>query len=820
VIGIAGAIGLLALARPGVAQPPAPAFGGPAGEVQLEVEQFGMGNTVRPGDWAGVRVRVTDSAPKQREVVIQMTVTDADSDRALIQREITTNPGVPQGTWLYARLPAGFRTGEALNISAYEAVEVAGEGLRPGRLLGTNRLVSKRVVEPTTSLMAVIGPKTFGLNRYSDRPGSQSPYPPFGHELVEIVSGMAPGESMPDRWIGYEPFGVLVWGGGNPSELRAERAAALKEWVRRGGHLVIVLPAVGENWTNPQASELHELLPAVSVSRREGVDLSAYRALITFEPRANLPRDGVVYRFTRPEGVPENEAMIILTGPDGDGVVSRRLYGAGMVTLVGLDLNNRLLAEFEGLEPVVFWNRLLGRRGPLPTQPQLTEYFKGEVPSRSGDVDFDLEIVGLISQPGDAATGILLGLVLFIGYWLVAGPLGFALLKRRGFVRHSWLAFAAAGAVFTAIAWGGATLIRPRQVAADHVTLIDHVFGQPVDRARSWLSVLIPWYGDATVAVGEENAKANSERPEFINLIAAWDPPSATGPVGSFPDARGYVVDARNPSSLTIPVRSTVKQVQADWAGGPVWKMPFPVAGPDGAPTKLTAVENTPPIGGSWATGSLTHDLPGALTDFTIIVVPRLVPLRASGAKFTGMYANAQAFSGDEWLPGDPLDLAQVTRRITGMDPNAAAQFKRLRDRWAATDNIQQTMAPNQRPVSANDAERLLGVAFFTQLEPPGFDEGGRLGGGAAVARRRLTHGWDLGRWFGQPCIIIVGRVGDDKKPGPCPIPLTVDGRKLPTTGTTIVRWIYPLPDNPPDPTPRPESSTEPGAAERTGGGV
>lgn len=54
---------------------------------------------------------------------------------------------------------------------------------------------------------------------------------------------------------------------------------------------------------------------------------------------------------------------------------------------------------------------------------------------------------------------------------------------------------------------------------------------------------------------------------------------------------------------------------------------------------------------------------------------------------------------------------------------------------------------------------------------------------------RVVTHGLDLGRWFAQPCIIVVGRLDESAESGAgeSPVPLAVDGVLAPTSGTTIV---------------------------------
>src|SRR5204863_9539405 len=104
------------------------------------------------------------------------------------------------------------------------------------------------------------------------------------------------------------------------------------------------------------------------------------------------------------------------------------------------------------------------------------------------------------------------------------------------------------------------------------------------------------------------------------------------------------------------------------------------------------------------------------------------------------------------------------------------------------------------------------------QLPPP------RSGEGASqyAAQRAATHGWDLSLWFTHPCVMVVGHIDE----APTPVPLTVDGKAVPTKVMTFVRWVYPLPDNPPEYTrkaepekdgtpdnapPAPEPTPEPG---------
>src|SRR5262245_45470236 len=485
-------------------------------EVKVELERFGVGNMARRGEWCGIRVRIMDSATKQRELVVRLAGYDPDGDTPVYQREVSANPGVWQGIWLYCRLPFNDKAAP-LVVSAYEAVEGTTDagvaGYRAGRLVGRLQLnpLGSSVLPKTDGLIGMMGSRYLGLRNYALRPNGEA-WHPMNHEVWEIATGINPAD-LPDRWLGLVPFEALVWGQGEISELRPDRASAVREWVQRGGHLVVVLPPVGQTWTNPTSNELHDIMPVVSVARQENADLRPYQQLLMPRNDAMFPKSGVVHTFRRSSEAKPEEAMEILSGPDGKCVVVRRLVGAGMVTLVGLDLNQTAFSQFDMITPEVFWHRIFGRRGTvtLPTQNDPSARQQMILSRRAWYVDGD--IPEMIKESGQAAAGVLAGFAVFVCYWLIAGPLGYAALKRRGWSRHAWVAFVGAAGIFTAMAWGGARLLRPQKLEAKHVSIVDHVFGQPVQRARTWASVLIPWYGTATISVGdgsESDATTNS----------------------------------------------------------------------------------------------------------------------------------------------------------------------------------------------------------------------------------------------------------------------------------------------------------------------
>ena len=801
----------------------ASASAGQPGEIKVEVEKFGVGKIARPGEWTGFRLRVLDTSSKPREVLVRLSVRDPDGDFAVAQRDITTNPNTWQGVWLYQRLPFSFRAGDPLTVACFEAVEVKDSAgkvrFEAGRRLGDVRITPQTLVESCDGMIAVVGTRTAGLNNYGVTLASGTT-PALSHEISHITVLSAPNE-LPDRWMGLMQFETVVWTAGDPAELRGERAAALREWVKRGGHLVIVLPPVGQTWTSSANNELYDMLPAVTFSRRENVDLAPFRSMLTHSTRIRLPRNTVLHTFTPVKDAAPSEAMQILKTPASSGssecVVARRLVGTGAVSLVGFDLNNRELADMAAIDADILWNRILGKRGIFPSPSELTEMAKptlnsgGPVSERT-NISVDHDIPALINHTATAGTGVLLGILAFGTYWLLAGPLGFYILKQKTKTHYAWLAFIGTGIVFTALTWTGAALLRPGKTEATHLTILDHVYGQPTQRARSWMQVLIPRYGDANLVVGDPADK------DPQHAIAAWEPRTTGSNATAFTDTRDYIAEWRTPSTLTVPVRATIKQVQIDWASGPRLKMPIPVK-PEGSTSdeppslKLQKIKRGS-VEREAVVGILKHELPAALTDVRIIVVRHQQPMSGQSSDALPVDANVYGLTGP-WLPGAPLDLEIVTSEAS----RDSLATKVLSDLMPPTKGTLQTLgAVQEEKPNADLAPRhLLATTLYGMLEPPPRDQ---MSASIMAFRRYHTHGYDISRWFSQPCVIILGHLGEGigKDSQPSPVPLTLDGEALSTRGMTLIRWIYPLADAPPDVSPARalEDSAAPPAAQPT----
>ncbi|HVU63005.1 MAG TPA: hypothetical protein VHC70_03445 [Phycisphaerales bacterium] len=818
-----------------------------ANEITLEVKSFGITGLARPGEWTGVRIAVNDSSEKVRNVMVRLSVLDPDGDTALMQRVIVTNPGAVQTLWLYLRLPFGASQGFDTDITASEAIE-SGTGTGDAQQYVSGRLLGRQpfTVSPTSLIPAWVGMLPVvgygaGLEQYKWEADSRLDFAVTGHELTFVMPQL-PMSGLPDRWQGYSGITALAWTSAasddNPLNMRKDQADAIREWVIRGGHLIVVLPNVGQNWVGQPGNPLADILPAAKVTRTEGVDLNKYRALLTSDREVSLSQDpAIVQSFTPAIGdVWPSDTFPIMVGPEGDVVVLRRSVGCGMVTVVGLDVASQKLQRItHGFMADQFWNRILGKRLRTLTLAEISagDKFK-PFPGQAEDAvqsyaysvhakEIDAGIAKAVNDEGKAAMGLMMAFFVFVAYWLIAGPIGYFLLKQRNWKQHAWVGFVAATAVFTLVAWGGANLLKPQRVHGKHLTILDGVYGQTTQRARSWIGMYLPSYGEQEISV----APAPGSPPpgggvgsEWHNLIATLDTPAANGASGwsSFPDARGYIVEARKPDSSDFPSRATTRQVQVDWAGSlpEGWGMPHPVADasvPVGQEIKLVDRKDKDGNRTGWGIeGKFVHGLPSSLLNvwFTIVREPLASesPSIPPGERIRMTYSMGRI---QEWKPNDPIDLGVLFEK-------PGRESGKLDEDCLIRSN---SYMASQFDSEFNPSEFGFNTAFFDMLRPPDWMRGQNSGSGTRyVYRRETTHGFDLSRWFTQPCVIIVGELGGEgSDAAECPVPIRVSGNDVRKrlTGRTIVRWVYPLEASPFRAAPKPKQEGESAAGSAAG---
>ena len=794
---------LAATAQAGAMQPAEDA------DVEIEVEQIGVGNAYRPGAITAMRLVLTSSLDEPTPAWVQWEVPNAEGDIAEYGRSVVLNPGSRELLWLYAPLSPHTTDNTRWTVRVFEERD----GRRRRELGGDSRISPARTgsarIDLDTGMIAVVGRARMRLEDYSNTWNKRT-NPPGAHESTRIISGIAP-QAMPDRWEGLIAFEAVVWSDAVPQQLRVDSAAALREYVRRGGHLIIILPEAGNPWGLGLLAEtwLDDLLPG-QAPRKVDVMLSKLMPIIS---KTRLPpvRDfELSLRVFKEIGgsfnAIDNRYEPLVAMEDGRVIAVQRLVDFGRITIIGIDLTSQRLASMRLPQADAFWNRILGRRNDTP-QPDELLIMQDNDPrmlsrGSANEVSIgDGRLLDGINKSGEAAGGLLAAALLFAAYWVVAGPGGFFFLKHQRMVRHSWLVFAATAGVFTAIAWGGVRLLRQSDTEFRHVTFLDHVVrpgtslgSEPhYQRAVSWGSLYLPKYGTVDVSIEPDPGESGQ------NLLFTWEAPPPKQP-DRFPNVDRYVIDVgRSPADYKLPVRAAATQLYVNWMGAldPDWGGTLRVdpddpirviAGPDGSPR---------------LSGTLINDLPGVLRDVCVIWVSNnripqrqyvweddelswVPPFRSGEMLNTGdMWASDAG--AEPWYPGTTLSLADfVPDGTTDLQRNIDKKY--IDPEEGDGLNIPGVGRPEWQAGNLHNYMEMLSI--YHQLTPPRYIREGNKDPETAVITRRLTRELDLSAWFTRPCLIIIGYLDASETP----VPILVDGKTPRSEGLTVLRWIYPLP--------------------------
>jgi hypothetical protein len=788
--------------------------GAHAQDVEIKLLQFGVGSNYRAGELTGIQLELTSRLPETMQVWAQWDMPNADGDIAECGRSLALMPGRPTQVWLYAPLPPPPKSLNNQTIWTVRVYEERDERRR-GELAATRispALANANFVPIESGMIAVVGASSMGLEGLDVTAPSGVARPVAANEPTRIVRGITPAQ-LPDRWDGLKGFEAVAWSHDKPQELRADQAEAIKQYVRNGGHLIINLPQVGDPWSLglTGSNELDELLPARSLDKVPRRDESVpVKLMLPILSKGNkLPRDievsiRVFKDLTGSFDAIDNHYEPLIALPDGRVVVVRRTYGQGFVTVIGIELSSQLTAM--GLPQAdAFWNRILGRRADTPTAAEVADIdadrrlSKGqinEVLAGSG-----IAIEHMIALSGEASRALLLALVLFGAYWLLAGPLGFAILRRQKLSHHSWVAFLVATALFTAIAWGSVSLLRSDDISVKHVTFLDYIARPDGERANdpqlaravSWLSVYLNKYGPVQIGL----MPAQEER----NLLLSWPAPRRENQ--PFPNVDRYTVDVgRDPTVFSIPARSTTAQFYANWRGPLDRNWGGMIVADPRNPVSVNMIDKREHS----LAGTLTHQLPGTLTNVIVLwikndrVPPRRYQVEGEEVRpwvpptDTRILNNGEAWVYPSWDPDTPLDLSQLSvgassSRRTGS--TYTSLFRYLEDKYKKPFESNTRMSGlDTIPSDSNIRDYFEMLSMYNQLTPPEYQSQRDLPVDQVVVTRDLGRELDLSVWFTRPCLIVIGRLENSTSP----VPLRIEGGEHMTSGLTIVRWVYPLP--------------------------
>lgn len=800
-----------------------------AQQIDIALEHFGVGDHARPGDIIGAEFSLKAEVDSSTPVEFVWELPDGNGDIAQISRMLVVNPGQTERVWMYARIPPTPNAGSLLDdIYTVRAWEYR-DGARV-RQLGAGRVSAQTCTNPIVAvdiesdLIGVVGTGRMGLDVFAT-PMQGLNWIPSMNVLTQIARGLTP-QSLPDQWEGLSGYQALIWSEGDPKAMSSDVANALREWIFRGGNFVIVLPEVADPWgvSTPAKHALTDLMPAWKVVRDGAVPVTSVLPLVSRTSKLLNPKATISVAFfeAAPTKSPYQAQLLMpvardsrtgLPVPrpdshDGQAVALSRSYGHGTISVVGIDVDGlfRRALSNEGIpRGDVFWNRILARRADTPSPAEYT-MLQRATPTRlvtRGTNSVDLgrgELVNsAIGMVGRAALGILGAFLLFLVYWVCAGPGGFAILKWRGWERHSWVVSTGLAMAFGVTVWAVGSRVGTARARTQHLTVLDSIWrsaqDEPADerifqRATCWFSVFLPGYSSTTVAVGNSG--------DNRNVLTSWSPPPG-GASSTFPNPAIAAGSVSSPNSMRVTARSTSASFEAQWLGSvsPQWgKMPF---GSDAKRPLTQTIVTGDPVRVS-LTGLIEHRLPGPLRNVHFIHV---TPIRAPLPTAVGN--NASAVTEDaqlpnfgrfqivpSWQPGEPIEIGNVMYPggAMAMDEREGGLALAIETRYQAPFKVDFFQQQLGGLMASDERERFLDMlGIYSMLQPPAYLTNPPVDVASVRVSRMIGRTMDISQWFTRPSLIVWGYLDA----ADCPIELLVNGEEVPGDGLVLVRTVFPL---------------------------
>jgi hypothetical protein len=359
-----------------------------------------------------------------------------------------------------------------------------------------------------------------------------------GTRVVNVSLDLA---DLPEHALGLTMFDTLVLNDIPTRTMDAKAQTALRDWVLRGGHLVIA----GGPGTEQTLAGLPSRLQPVQIMGQEPV---AATTLL-----GNAAADLGTLSLARVEPVAAARILPV-TGlnPVGDlPLLVERPLGAGSVTFFAAALNVPTLDNVADEQR--FWSNLLRQRQNLPvgfgpTNPNIDMFTEGNIAT-------SLTRLPALELPALTTLALLL-----LTYIVLVGPVTYLLLRRLDHQALGWIVVPALTIMFALVAYGLGHAKRGGDVVLNQISLVEPLHtGQTEDfaRVRSFVGVFSPERHSYTL----ETDQTVLLRP--ISLQGPWDT-SQSSQSGIFlqnqslPDASGAQA-----SNLEVPQWS-MRAVMAD----------------------------------------------------------------------------------------------------------------------------------------------------------------------------------------------------------------------------------------------------------------
>ena len=590
--------------------------GGPRGACAeatpiIEAVEVGFGGVWRPGAWTPLTVRIAGS-PEQpvapATLVIETVTADADGGRAVR----LSGPLIVENSGKTAVVRTVFQSGRLGSDLTVRLRDPQGPLLGSELRLRADALNASLAREQRLWLMA---------GRLAE---ATLPVPPG------VVSAPLPSDALPVDPAGYDAAEVVfVRGDLAPTALQAE---ALRLWTAAGGHLVVILGQFTPEFT---AGPLAGWVPLKVEGTERRPNLARLESFAGSNRR--LPARARL-RAAQIGGEPGQ----ILAGDADAPLIARSAYGFGRVTAIVIDLDQPPLSNWPGLP------ELVRRAVQTAEPPAAATTHRTAAGAGVSDLATQLARAGdrfpEVRRPKHGTI-----LLVLLVWAVVVGPLDYLLVHRV--LRRPALTWLTLPLLVAATAWGlhaatGAAIGTTPQLNRLDVLDIDATTGTV--RGRSTVTLYAPQAMQADLALTPTLAATPSSRPTPTSNGAlpagprfSWTAPPEPGFGGLYRDAVGGLF---RPEYTFPPPQDSTHVVGAPLLAGGSRRFEARWLVAD---SRCFVEANLSARGRGLLSGEVTHQLPGALSDYVIAVGDQV-------------YLPADA---DAWQPGTSQRLANLQRR-------------------------------------------------------------------------------------------------------------------------------------------------------------
>lgn len=485
--------------------------------------------------WAPVYVDLEVAGPVDGPTELVLEAPDSD--------EITTTLAIPldlAGLSGSLSLPSLGKLGYVRPAGVGEVTLTIRESGGGKSLSEPYRIRSLRPRDPLTYVVLTLGasPAAFELPKPAGAAADPSPGHRGGRVELGTITDVA---QLPTKWFGYDSADLVILHTGRgatqfldrlfgavTAPADQQRRAALIEWVKRGGRLVVT---VGENAKEiARWPALRELLPVEVAGTREHEKLGLYwgareSSQTSMFSGALVGKEGK-FPIASLSVRPERPARILIPPPDRRGekddiLAAQRPLGLGRLTVIGFDLDQAPFSDFaHGPE---FWDWVLREGGanrasagsegkPRPGGGTLTEEEDEVAVALRTHID-TFEGVPVVSFGWIA--------FLIVLYILLIGPVEYFFLKRvLGRLELTWITFPIIVLTVSLAAYFTAYSIKGRDLRVNKIDLVDVDPTSGRIEGATFFTIFSPRIDNYTIGVTPNEGWSNET--ELEGTVIGW----------------------------------------------------------------------------------------------------------------------------------------------------------------------------------------------------------------------------------------------------------------------------------------------------------